>query len=252
MRTDLATPGSSNIVYWDMWAPGHLIDSAVLTSGSDEKILVNSMRQLLVIHNQSVATAHVKVIRLKCRRTYDSSTAAGPLALMNVSSGYTVQTLPFSDPTTSSTFRRYYKILSVRSRTLSGGKSMTLKRKIYSNSGRVIRGDVEGLATNWAYSGMYTTMIHFSSMPMVEKGESETDYNLTGIAGIQLSSVNSLKIVYRLIEDNDPDTNSRTNTFANVNQGIQFNAGTPLVTTYATQAADPLPPVYVVPSPIVT
>lgn len=244
MATHTSTAGYAQTTYFDCWPAGYLNGSGVLTSGSDEKVLVNQLSNTIILTNQSAQNVHMKVIRVRCRKTYDTSVASGPLALLNTNSVYTATTTPFLDPTTSTTFRRYYKILSVRVKNLVAGRSMTLRRKIYSKRGMVMRGDVEGLSSNWAYSGMYTTIIQFSSMPMVELGETEPDNRDPGIAACTIASSHSMKIVYRLIEDNDPDTNATTTGVTPVNLGVQYNSGNGQITANAT-GNQPLQPVYI-------
>lgn len=251
MATHVSLAGSATTIYFDMWPPGYLNGTpAVVTSGSDEKVLVNSMSNSIMLGNQSTHTVYMRIIKVRARQTYDTTTASGPLAMMNVNTNYNTTSTPFLDPTTSTTFRRYYKILSVRVKQLAPGRNITLKRKIYSKQGRVIRGDLEGLSSNWAYAGMYTTIVQFSSMPMVEVGSAEIDNRLPGIAACTLVSSHSMKIVYRLIEDNDPDTNAVTSNIANVNYGVQYNTGVTMVTTDALQATGAVNPVYVTDVPI--
>lgn len=222
-----SAPGGAQLFNVDLWAPTDLIGRAVLTDGSDEKVSVTQMSDTLMMHNQCTFPIHMRIIKVKCRRQYDSTTANGPIAMLAINA-FNPASVPFADPTTSTTFRRYYKILSNRVRMLPAGRMTTLRRSIYRKAGMIMTGQVEGRSNYWAYRGMYTYIIMFSSIPVAETGTTEPDQLQVGTSATALSCTHIRKIVYRLMEDNDPDTAVYGTPDNPVTQSVVYNQGVPM------------------------
>lgn len=235
--------GNANLEEFPLFSPTELENTGVLTSGSDEKVHVFMMSQNLMVTNQSTVAAHVKVIKVRCLRTYDSSTSSGAYQLMGINA-FNISAYPFCDPTTSTTFRRYYHIQSVKTKVIMPGRFCNIKQKVYNTRGRIMRGDVEGLNNNIWYKGEYGVLLFFSSMPYIETA-SELDQGFTGTTDACTLVVTAhKKITYRLIEDNDPSSAVPISNTASVSRAVQYNQGVIYPGAQASDASNTLPPVY--------
>lgn len=202
---------------WGLWPPINLNTSSILTSESDEKIMMHQMSQHVYLTNESNVPIIIKRMKYKARvDTQESVTATlgdnAPSIL-----------LPYTDYTTSQAFRRNYKILSMKTYIVKPGAVRIFKQKMYSKGGHVFTGDVEGNSANFYYRGGYGMYFTIVSGPHTEvvSGGSTGDVGpvsiAVAVARCQLAS-------YYIMEDNDPSTTTTNSSISQTDNAYAYGA----------------------------
>lgn len=223
LYTAQADLGYANYQYWDMWSPGHFRASNILDASlGASKVKIMGMEQTVTMHNQSPLKIHLRIVKVRCNRAYTGAIADGPLGMIPLNQATDPKNVPFADFTIGHTFRRYYSILSNKEAILDAGATMVLKRSTYSKSGRIYTGELEGQINNWAYPGMYTTIVMFSSVPYVNF---TADPLQVGTALCTLASTNAIKVTYQVIEDNLPTSIGQAISLASIAAPTEYNTG---------------------------
>lgn len=203
-----------------MWGPLVLVNSGIFASGSDTKQSIRSMQQTILMTNQSNVWLHLKIAKVKFRKLLASTFA--PLLFLLGSNSYSPTNQPYGDFTTSTTFRRFAKVLSNRTKLVRPGGVLRLHRKSFHPRGRVFTGQTEGNNGIAAYPGMYCTYIQFVSMPYAEKNPAGGVTGDIGPVEIFVSGIHEQKITYHHIEDSVPLSININNTKL-VSQSFQYN-----------------------------
>lgn len=203
-----------------MWSAQRIVNAGIFATGSDTKQSIRSMQQTILITNQSNVWVHCKVAKVRFRKILTELFA--PLLFLLSSNSYTPQNQPYGDMTTSTTFRRFAKILSNKTKIIRPGGILRLHRKSFHPRGKVFTGQVEGNSAIAAYPGMYATYIQFVSMPYAEKAPEGGTTGDIGPVEIYIAGVMEQKITYHHIEDAVPLSINLNNTRL-VNQTFQYN-----------------------------
>lgn len=193
---------AGTLVPYPLWSPQQLVASGVFTTGSDAKVSVRSMIDTILITNQSNLWLHMRIAKVKCRKLF--TTVFSPLVYMTGVNAYPAVNHPWGDFTTSTTFRRFFKILSNTRKIVAPGGIHTEHRSLFFPEGKMYSGQTEGNSAIAAYPGNYITYIMFVSMPYAERAAVDGITGNVGSTEICAAIVHEQKITYHLVEDRIP------------------------------------------------
>lgn len=176
--------------------PGELTGLGLLTAGSDEKVYLRSARKEVTISNGTNCTLVFRTYKVRARKncTQDITTLLGDQAPAYLT--------PYIDPTTSTAFRRYFKIMKRKIRYVRAGECFRMVIKRFYRSGKVLSGDVEGNAA-YTYTPITSAMLIWADTMPLEDTASGLAVS-TAIA--KFNTIQTAKYTYYLPEDNDPDS----------------------------------------------
>lgn len=185
----------------DCMSVGFFVTLGVLTPATSEKAKIRSALTQTTFSNGTNGPIRMSTYECICRKN-----ARQTPAVLLAKSGV-VQTYPYVDPTSSTDFRRFYKIIRRKREFIQAGQQVEVETKAWYPSPRPITGDVEENGTDFnATVGTRIVLCYFEGPPCEDTGTSVLS---VGVPGIKVNYVTLYKCTYYLMEDNDP-VNSTT------------------------------------------
>lgn len=192
--------GVSAYGYWYNGQPSAIQSMTGMTSGSDEKVYLRTMSTKIIVANGTNVRLIVRMYKCVSRK----NTSGDFWGTVNDDVlPVTTSTMPYTDTTTSTGFRRYWKITKRKVKYLDVGSCFTLGMKKFWRGGKPISGDVEANTGITAVRGFTQVwLILADTIPMEDVASGLT----VGTGVPKLNVIQTRKVTYYLDEDNDPSS----------------------------------------------